>query len=226
MADMTHQARVNATRQRIAETAGAMIRGELSFIEGSHLIRGLHNSAEMDAFDPDLIPFIVISSECEALPMGDVSQHWAPEALARLQPKIEHAEKWARESKWQRENKGPSEPTGFYCQNLIDRFGPAAIRRQIARAARAILDGDVTPFEGAQQIVFLRSYADLSEFDSDLLSFTEILSKHDFMPLSDGRENWPREALDQEYPEIRQAEEWANQLITSDCQKLIDRFSK
>jgi hypothetical protein len=37
--------------------------------------------------------------------------HWAPEALANLQPEIERLEKWARDF---------GEPS---CQRIIDRFG-------------------------------------------------------------------------------------------------------
>jgi hypothetical protein len=98
-------------RQQIVQAARDMLSGSLSFIEGGRLITRLSWSADLPEFDPDIVPFRAIDSETDALPMRDVRQYWAPEALAKLQPEIERAEEWARDT---------GRPS---CQKLIDRFG-------------------------------------------------------------------------------------------------------
>jgi hypothetical protein len=70
----------------------------------------LRFAGELDN-DPDLLLFTGIDSETDALPMGADRIHWAHEALEKLKPEIEAAEKWAQEL---------GRPT---CQRLIDRFG-------------------------------------------------------------------------------------------------------
>jgi hypothetical protein len=108
---MTPSSDASEAQQKIAETARDMLSGAMSFIEGARLINRLRWAAELAEFDPDILPFIGIDSETDALPLGEVRKHWAPEALAKLQPEIERLEKWARD--FGRLN----------CQNLIDRFG-------------------------------------------------------------------------------------------------------
>ena len=100
-------------RRKIAEAARDMLNGALSFIEGARLICSLRGRAEVADFDPDIVVFVAIESETDTLPIGDARQHWAPEALAKLQPEINSAEKWAQEI-------GRAE-----CRRLVDRFGTA-----------------------------------------------------------------------------------------------------
>jgi hypothetical protein len=95
----------------MAEIAREMLRGDVSFIEGSRRINRLRSSAGLLQLDADIVPFIGIDSETDALPIGDERQHWAPDALIRLQPAIDRAEKWAKTI-------GTTA-----CERLIDRFG-------------------------------------------------------------------------------------------------------
>ena len=88
-----------------------MLGGALSFIEGARLICRLRGRAGLSDSDPDIVAFIAIESETDTLPMGDARQHWAPQALAKLQPEINSAEAWAREV-----GRGD-------CQRLVDRLG-------------------------------------------------------------------------------------------------------
>ncbi|HET9229281.1 MAG TPA: hypothetical protein VFR31_21560, partial [Thermoanaerobaculia bacterium] len=46
--------------------------------------------------DEDVIAFVAIDSETDALPVGAERRNWAPEALERYAPKIAAAEEWAR----------------------------------------------------------------------------------------------------------------------------------
>ena len=64
--------------------------------------------------DQDLMKFLVIDSETEALPIGKMRELWDPDALERLQPEIARAEAWAKKV---------GTPA---CRNLIRRFGGAA----------------------------------------------------------------------------------------------------
>jgi hypothetical protein len=97
-------------RAKIVAAAKAMLDGKLFFIEGARQILAWSEMAGLDS-DEDILPFDVIESETDALPIGSARQFWNPEALERLQPEIEAAEKWARDSGVE------------HCHNLIRRFG-------------------------------------------------------------------------------------------------------
>lgn len=199
-------------RRHLVERARAMLEGNLPFLEGSQSINEFMSAAGVDDFDEDRLPFRVIVSETEQFPIAGVRQYWDPKTLANLQPEIDAAEEWAKET------------ASAHCQSLIDRFGPEAVRRQIGQIARAMLDSKVSFIEGAHRIAFLREYAELPEFDPDLVSFLQVHTEYDFLPPSDGREYWTADVLNGKYPEIRGAEERARQSASSDCQRLIDRF--
>src|SRR5262245_793466 len=96
-------------RRAIGMTAGALLAGALSYIEGARKIVSLRFSAGLER-DPDILPFVGIDSETDALPMGDFRYPWDPEALRELQPKIDRAEQSAREL------------CREYCERLVKRF--------------------------------------------------------------------------------------------------------
>jgi hypothetical protein len=108
---MTVEADREKARREVVEAARRMLAGTLAYIEGARLIAHLFWDAEIDQFDPDILPFVGIDSETDALPLGKYRQGWAAEALAKLQPEIDRAEEWAR---------------GYAhvaCEGLIRRFG-------------------------------------------------------------------------------------------------------
>lgn len=98
-------------QQEISAVAQRMLVGEGSFIEGARQIVALRDAAGLDYFDLDIVPFVVIDSETDTLPFGDVRRLWAPAALEKLRSEIECAEEWERKV---------ATP---HCQNLIERFG-------------------------------------------------------------------------------------------------------
>jgi hypothetical protein len=100
-------------RLDIAATARAMLNGELSFIEGGRRIAMLRLYADLPEFDADLMAFVAIDSETDALPFGEVRLLWNPDALARMQPEIDRSERWARDV-------GEK-----HCRRLVERFGPS-----------------------------------------------------------------------------------------------------
>ena len=87
-----------------------MLAGKLSYIEGAREIVAAATAARLDERDADLLPFVGIVSETDALPFGEMRQHWQAAALRALQPEIDQKETWAR---------------GFgdlHCRNLVKRF--------------------------------------------------------------------------------------------------------
>src|SRR5882672_5877335 len=96
-------------RRAIGMTTRALLTGALSYIEGARKIANLRFPADLER-DSDIMPFVGIDSETDALPMGDFRHLWDPEALRKLQPEIDKAEQWARELGRQ------------YCERLVKRF--------------------------------------------------------------------------------------------------------
>ena len=95
---------------QMVDAARAMLDGRHSFIEGAQKICSLAHQIGLDR-DLGLIAFIAVDSETDALPLGEVRKLWQAEALAKLQPEIDHAEAWARET------------CQSECEALIARFG-------------------------------------------------------------------------------------------------------
>lgn len=97
-------------RFEIGKTAKAMLAGTTSFIEGARRIWELGFTAGLDG-DADFEAFVLIESETDALPFGELRRMWNAEALAKLQPEIDRAEAWARD-------------VGMAaCERLAQRFG-------------------------------------------------------------------------------------------------------
>ena len=105
-----------AARRAIFEAAQDMLAGTLSYIEGARKIFAAMEASRLDDRDADLLPFVGIVSETDALPFGEMRTHWQAAALEALQPKIAEMEAWARRF---------GEP---YCINLVDRFSSGKIK--------------------------------------------------------------------------------------------------
>ncbi|SCK34227.1 Protein of unknown function [Variovorax sp. HW608] len=99
-------------RRRLVTIVRAMLSGELPFLEGAEQVLGIKSQLVGVADrDPDFDVFVVIRSETDHFPLENQRHLWAPEALARLEPEMKSAEKWA------------SSFAPQACRNLIDRFG-------------------------------------------------------------------------------------------------------
>ena len=108
---MTHEEYVLSVRRRSVEIASGILAGQVPVLEGCHSLAALRWEVEVDDRDPDFLTFVMISSEIDALPIGAVRAHWAPDALARLEPDIQSAIAWAT-------------PQALpACQSLVRRFG-------------------------------------------------------------------------------------------------------
>ena len=78
---MTLVDRRTRARRRIANTALAILKGEVSYLEGTRLILENRGPAELPDDDPDITAFALIESETENLPFASRRQHWSREAL-------------------------------------------------------------------------------------------------------------------------------------------------
>jgi hypothetical protein len=88
-----------------------MLSGELGVIEGSRRLCQLRSGVSSLDQDPDFILFVGIESDTDHLPVGEVRELWAPDALSRLAPQIQAAEDHWRQSAF------------IAAQRLLDRFG-------------------------------------------------------------------------------------------------------
>lgn len=91
-----------------------MLDGQLSFLIGSRRLAALRHEIDTAGDDADFTVFVAIDSETDALPLGAVRDHWDQDALARLEPEIEEAERWAASA------------GADACRSLIARFGGQA----------------------------------------------------------------------------------------------------
>ncbi len=100
-----------ATRRRAVETCKGILAGTVDVLEGCHLLASLRWELGVDAQDQDFVTFTAISSEIDALPVGDVRRHWSPAALAALEPELQAASAWAL-------------PLALEaCRSVVERFG-------------------------------------------------------------------------------------------------------
>ena len=108
---MSHEQYVQSRRRQAVELAKGILAGSTPLLEGCNTLASLEPAVEVEAQDPDFQTFALISSECDALPIGSARQLWAPEALARLQPELESAIAWAT-------------PLALpACRSIVQRFG-------------------------------------------------------------------------------------------------------
>ncbi|MBM3650564.1 MAG: hypothetical protein FJX11_22540 [Alphaproteobacteria bacterium] len=198
-------------RKKLVDIVRRMLDGELSFLEGALMVPRAE-ALEIDDFDEDFLPFVAINSESDRFPLGAVRQYWSQDALAKLHPEIDGAEKWAGQT------------ANHYCQRIIERLGPVAVRREIGQIARSMLCGEVTFIEGAHRIAPLHDYCALPALDTDIGAVLGVHQAYLWLPPIDGREHWPLDMLQAKHPEIPHAEATAKQTLTRHCQSLIERF--
>lgn len=105
-----NESEILAARRSIFKAAQDMLAGKLSYIEGARKIVAARRTARLDEWDVDVLPFVGIASETDALPFGEMRKHWQAAALDALQPEIDRKEAWAR---------GFGEP---HCRSLVERL--------------------------------------------------------------------------------------------------------
>jgi hypothetical protein len=76
-----NEAEILAARGKILKAAQDMLVGKLSYIEGARKIVAAGTAARLEERDVDLLPFVGIVSETDALPFGEMRKHWQAAAL-------------------------------------------------------------------------------------------------------------------------------------------------
>ncbi len=111
MEHISHKEYVVRQRAKVASLATKILMKEMCMIEGAKEIIALRHELDVDETDKDILVFVLIVSETDALPIGKVRQLWAKDSLAEKEPEIQKAEQWAQE-------------VGVdACRNLVERFG-------------------------------------------------------------------------------------------------------
>ena len=107
---MTNEKYALSINQKVVFTARDMLNRKISFILGARVLSSVRHEIPKMESDQDFDTFLLIDSETDSLPIGNVQQYWDQNALERLKPEIVAAEDWARKT-------GSSA-----CQSLINRF--------------------------------------------------------------------------------------------------------
>jgi hypothetical protein len=121
---LSHEDYVRDIRRKAADICAGILAGEVDLFVGCHSLASLRQDLEVDPKDPDFAVFDLVSSETDALPVGEVRSHWAPEALAQLQPQIEAFVRWA------------SPQVLPACSSVVERFGPNISLKRTNRSLR------------------------------------------------------------------------------------------
>ena len=95
-AHMSHDQYLQSLRDFVVATAQAMLSGEQSFLIGARRLCAAQDGLRAER-DEHFMTFEAIDSSTDALPLGEVRQHWDPVALKNLEPEIQAAEQWARD---------------------------------------------------------------------------------------------------------------------------------
>ena len=79
-------------RAEMRDIAQRFLTGEIGVIAASRQLSPFWGMVQDDEVEPHIRAFVGINSETDALPIGEVRQHWAPETLEREDNKIVEAE--------------------------------------------------------------------------------------------------------------------------------------
>ena len=110
---MTYEEYVAMERRRVAELARQILAAEIDVLDGSCKIAALRFEVEVADWDQDFIPFVVVSSETDHLPIGIEALNWSDEALVRKEPELKRTREWAIET------------VRAHCESLVARFADA-----------------------------------------------------------------------------------------------------
>ena len=131
-------------RQKIAKVAQRVLDGSIGIIAAAREIHSLCcGQVGLDERDPDLNTFVGIDSETDALPVGEVRKHWAPDALAKKDIEIARREAMYRDSALEAAAHLVARFTLPYC--------PSMTNEEIIEAERRItgIKSDLTIIAGA-----------------------------------------------------------------------------
>jgi hypothetical protein len=89
-------------RAEMRDIAKRFLAGELGVIEASRALSPFWDMVSQEDLEPHIRAFVGINSDTDALPVGDVREYWASEALVGKDREISDAEAkwrdWGREA--------------------------------------------------------------------------------------------------------------------------------
>lgn len=97
----------------IVKVAQAILDDTMDLIEGSRILHGLGHDICADDHDPDFLIFVVIDSETDHLPIGEVRQLWSENVLVEKDEETRKIKAFYKDDVVQA------------CSRLILRFGNA-----------------------------------------------------------------------------------------------------
>jgi hypothetical protein len=107
---MTNQTDVPQARSEVVLIAQRVLSGGCGIVEGARQLSGLAHRLAAE-HDPDFTFFIGVDSETDHLPLGDVRQRWAEDALRNKDEELRSLEGFFRADALNA------------CQSLILKFG-------------------------------------------------------------------------------------------------------
>ena len=110
---MSHEEYVAMQRRHVAMIAQQILAEEVDIFDASWEIARLRGELEIDLQDDDVMAFVLVVSDTDALPVGVEAQNWSEEALARKEPEVRRAREWAFNT------------VRKHCESLIARFADA-----------------------------------------------------------------------------------------------------
>jgi hypothetical protein len=92
---ISHSQYIESVRAEAARVAAQALSGRVDLLAACIELSSLRARAELAPDDEDARVFMLIESEIDALPIGEVRLHWDAAALEQVQPAIDSATKWA-----------------------------------------------------------------------------------------------------------------------------------
>jgi hypothetical protein len=103
----------------------------------------------------------------------------------------------------------------------------ARAREALVGLAAAMLDGSLSFFEGAVEVLRLKSaVGGVADRDPHFDVFAVIESETDHLPLKAQQQVWNAKALAGLQPEFERTERWAASFAPAACHGLIERFAR
>ena len=101
----------------------------------------------------------------------------------------------------------------------------AQARAMLVSLAAAMLEGKLSFFEGAVQVLRLKSaVGGVADRDADFDAFVVIESETDHLPLKAQEHLWSPKALADLRPQLERTQTWAADFAPAACRGFIERF--
>lgn len=97
-------------------------------------------------------------------------------------------------------------------------------QHEVARIARAMLDGSIHYLVGAMALEALRHDVGAYENDPDFMPFVAILSDIDQLPCDTESDGWVVAGMESCSSEIEASIKWAKEISITQCESLAQRY--